>query len=81
MEDCSAPVHSSYIENRENDFEPVTITPDRKRTSFGNRAENKSSQNRMRHSPAVYRQKQPIKTNEDEESLEESRILEDIFFL
>ena len=68
-------------ENRENNFEPVQFTPDKHRTSLRSTTENKSSPYRMRHSPAIYTPKSRVLRNEDEESLEENKILEDIFFL
>ena len=80
MEEPPSPYNINYIENRENNFEPAQITPDRHRTSLKS-TENKSSPYRMRHSPAINRPKPRIVGNDDEESLEENKILEDIFFL
>ena len=88
MEEYPSQTHASYTEDQENNLEPITITPHKLRSSLGSKSDNQSSPYRMRHSPAInrqsptnYRSKQRMMGKEDEESLEENRILEDIFFL
>ena len=88
MEEFPTQTNTNHVDDRENNLEPITVTPHKMRSSLGSKSDNQSSPYRIRHSPAIYRHspanyrsKQRMMGKEDEESLEENRILEDIFFL